>query len=62
MKQLGVHVLIRSHQPDINPYIYDRRCLTLMTSYYYTFDRNVALVDLEKPVIRSVDDLEIVEI
>lgn len=62
MKQLGLHVLIRSHQPEINPVIFDRRCLTVMTSYYYTFERHVALVDLEKPLIRSVDDLEIVEI
>jgi predicted MPP superfamily phosphohydrolase len=62
MKQLGLHVLIRSHQPNINPVIFDKRCLTVMTSYYYTFERHVAIVDLEKPLIRSVDDLEIVEI
>lgn len=62
MKQLGLHVLIRSHQPHINPVIFDKRCLTLMTSYYYTFERRVAIADLEKPVIRSVDDIEIVEI
>jgi hypothetical protein len=62
MNQLGVHVLIRSHQPNINPVIFNKRCLTLMTSYFYTFERHVAIVDLERPVIRSVDDLEIVEI
>lgn len=62
MRQLGMNVLIRSHQPNIKPVIYHKRCLTLMTSHYYTFDRRVAVVDLEKPVINSVDDLEIAEI
>ena len=62
MKHLGLHVLIRSHQPNINPVIFDKRCLTLMTSHYYTFERRVAIVDLEKPSIRSVNDLEIVDI
>jgi predicted phosphodiesterase len=62
MKKLGLQVLIRSHQPNINPVIFHKRCLTLMTSFYYTFERHVAIVDLEKPLITSVDDLEIVEI
>ena len=62
MKQLGAHVLIRSHQANIAPVIFDKRCLTLMTSYYYTMTRTIAVADLEKPVINSADDLEIVEI
>lgn len=62
MKKLGSRVLIRSHQPNIQPVVFNKRCLTLMTSYYYTFDRHVAIVDLEKRVISSVDDLEIVKI
>jgi len=62
MKQLGANVLIRSHQPHIKPVIFEKRCLTLMTSYYYTFSRNIAIVDLEKPSINSADDMEIVEI
>ena len=62
MQQLGMQVLIRSHQPNINPVIFQKRCLTLMTSYYYTLERRVAIVDLEKPLIRTVDDVEIVEI
>lgn len=62
MKQLKLRVLIRSHQPNIAPVIFNRRCLTLMTSYYYTFTRRVAIVDLEKPLISSIDDLEIIEI
>jgi hypothetical protein len=62
MKQLGAHVLIRSHQAHIDPVIFDKRCLTLMTSYYYTLTRTIAIADLERPEITSVDDLEIVEI
>jgi len=62
MKQLGAQVLIRSHQANIAPIIFDKRCLTLMTSYYYTMTRTIAIADLERPVINSADDLEIVEI
>jgi len=62
MKQLGMNVLIRSHQPRIEPVVFDKRCITLMTSYSYTFDRRIAIVDLERPAIHSVDDIEVVEI
>ena len=62
MKQLGKNMLIRSHQPRIKPIIFDKRCITLMTSYAYTFTRLIAIADLEKPFIHSADDLEIVEI
>ncbi len=62
MKQLGQRVFVRSHQPNIPPIVFDKRCLTLMTSYYYTFERHVAIADLEMPLISSVEDLEIVEI
>lgn len=62
MNKLGKNVLIRAHQPNIKPVIFDRRCLTLMTSYSYTFMRLIAVVDLEKPVINTVDDIKIVEI
>jgi hypothetical protein len=62
MSQLGTNILIRSHQPRIKPVIYNKKCLTLMTSYFYTINRMIAIADLEKPEINSVDDLEIVEI
>jgi len=61
MNQIGKNVLIRSHQ-RIEPLIFDKRCLTLMTSYAYAFTRLIAIADLEKPIINSADDLEIVEI
>lgn len=62
MKRLGKNVLIRSHQPRIKPVIFGKRCITLITSYAYTLTRLIAIVDLEKPLIHSADDLEIVEI
>jgi predicted phosphodiesterase len=61
MSRLGKNVLIRSHQPDAQPTMYDRRCLTIFTSSayrHYISERTIALVDLRK-VIRSVDDIEI---
>ena len=61
MSRLGKNVLIRSHQPDAQPTMYDRRCLTIFTSSayrHYVSERTIALVDLRK-VIRSVDDIEI---
>jgi hypothetical protein len=62
MGQVGTNILIRSHQPRINPIIYNKKCLTLMTSFFYTMKRLIAIADLEKSVINSVDDLEIIEI
>jgi predicted phosphodiesterase len=61
MSRLGKNVLIRSHQPDTPPKIYDRRCLTIFTSSayrHYISERTIALVDLRK-VVKSVDDIEI---
>lgn len=62
MGQLGKNVLIRTHQPRISSVIFDKRCLTIMTSYAYAFTRLVAIADLEKPLISTVDDLEVMEI
>jgi hypothetical protein len=62
MQQLGMNVLIRSHQPHIEPVIFNKRCVTLMTSHAYTLTRSIAIVDLEQPFIESADDLDIVEI
>lgn len=62
MNQLRKNVLVRSHQPRIKPVIFDKKCITLMTSYAYTFTRLIAIADLEKPCISSADDLELLEI
>jgi len=61
MSRLGKNVLIRSHQPDAPPTMYDRRCLTIFTSSayrHYISERTIALVDLRRTV-KSVDDIEI---
>lgn len=62
MKQLGANVCVRSHQPHMRDVIFDKRCLTLMTSYAYTINRTIAVLDLEKPLITSIDDLDVLEI
>ena len=61
MSRLGKNILIRSHQPDAPPIMYNRRCLTIFTSSayrHYISDRTIALVDLRRTV-NSVDDIEI---
>ena len=61
MARLGKNVLIRSHQPDAPPTMYNRRCLTIFTSSayrHYSSERTIAQVDLKKPV-QSVDDIAI---
>ena len=61
MSRLGKNLLIRSHQPDAPRLMYDRRCLTIFTSLsssYYTGDRTIAVVDLDREV-RNADDVRI---
>ena len=59
MNKLNKNVLIRSHQPDANPFMYDGRCLTIFTSSAYrsaVSQRTVAITDLSREV-KTVDDL-----
>lgn len=62
MKQLNKNVLLRSHQPLAKPVLFDGRCITLMTSLAYSPIRTIAIADLEKPTIATVEDLEIIDI
>lgn len=62
MNQLRCKVLIRSHQPYIETVTFKKHCLTLMTSHAYKPLRYIAIADLEKPAIKTVDELEILEI
>ena len=62
MSQFSKNVLIRAHQPFIETVIFEKRCLTLMSSLAYKPTRYIAIADLERPVIESVNDLEILEI
>jgi len=61
MGKLGKNVLIRSHQPDTRPVIYNGRCLTVFTSSAYRAlvpERTIAIANLDKE-IKTVDDLVI---
>ena len=61
MSRLGKNVLIRSHQPEAPPTMFDKRCLTIFTSSAYgncVSGRTIALVDLKRPV-KSAEDIEI---
>jgi len=58
MSRLGKNLLIRSHQPDAPRLMYDDRCLTIFTSSscsYYTGERTIAVVDLDREVRNACD-------
>jgi hypothetical protein len=61
-RQLGVLVLIRSHQPFAPTYLFDDRCLTLFTSIAYGgTTRHVAVLRPGRK-IETARDLDLVEI
>jgi predicted phosphodiesterase len=62
MSAFNRNVLIRSHQPDAKPIVYDGRCLTIFTSHAYLSVRTVAVVDLAKKEIKDTNDLTIEEV
>lgn len=63
MKNFKKEVLIRSHQPYRAEVIFNRKCLTIFTSYAYTRRRTIAIADFTKNrEITSADDLMIEEI
>jgi protein phosphatase len=59
MGRFNKTVLIRAHQPNVSANMFGRRCLTLFTSFAYLPFRSIALVDLAKPRIASLDDIEV---
>ncbi|MBS3788690.1 serine/threonine protein phosphatase [Candidatus Bipolaricaulota bacterium] len=59
MNNLGKNVLIRSHQPNVPTYLFEKRCITIFTSAAYGTSRRIALV--EDPV-KSGKDLTIEEL
>lgn len=61
MKNLGMKLLIRSHQPTAPLIGYDNKCITIFTSKYYPLPRRIAVVDLKKEVINA-KDVKIIEI
>ncbi len=59
MNQYGKTVLIRSHQPNVLQTIFDKRCLTIMSTRAIDSPRRIAVVNLEKSNIASVSELEV---
>jgi protein phosphatase len=59
MSQFGKTVLIRAHQPNVSANMFGKRCLTLFTSFAYLPFRSIASLDLSKPKISSLDDVEV---
>lgn len=53
MGNLGKNILIRSHQPNIPTYIFEKRCITIFTSSAYGTSRRVAVA--EGPVKSGCD-------
>lgn len=60
-RQLGVRVLVRSHQPNVPTYLFGDRCLTLFTSNAYGGERRVALLPAGRG-IESARDLDLVRL
>jgi predicted MPP superfamily phosphohydrolase len=58
MDRFQKKVLVRSHQPHAPLFMFEKRCLTIFTSDYYTMNRTIAIADLEKE-IKSAEDLAI---
>jgi serine/threonine-protein phosphatase 2A catalytic subunit len=56
MERYGKKVLIRSHQPHAPPIMYNKRCITIFTSFAYVPNRTVAVADLDRE-IRNADDI-----
>jgi predicted phosphodiesterase len=59
MSRFGKTVLIRAHQPNVSANMFKKRCLTLFTSFAYLPFRSIASVDLSKPKIPSLDDVDV---
>ncbi len=62
MRQLKCTVLVRAHQVHIKSVIFASRCLTIITSKAYKPTRTIAIVDLERPVIKTVDEITLIKI
>ena len=59
MNNLKRSVLVRAHQPHIEPKVFDDRCLTIFTSSAYHPIRTIAIVALEGEDLKTTNDLNI---
>lgn len=60
--QLGIKVLIRSHQPSAPLYLFEDRCLTLFTSIAYGDGTRQVVRLLPDQQIETARDLELIEL
>jgi len=60
--QLGIDVLIRSHQPAAPLYLFDDRCLTLFTSIAYGNGTRQVVRLLPDQQIETARDLELIDL
>jgi len=58
MDRYQKRILIRSHQPNAPPLMFDKRCITIFTSYAYLPMRSILIADLERE-IRTAEDVVI---
>jgi predicted phosphodiesterase len=58
MDRYRKQILIRSHQPNAPPLMFNKRCITIFTSYAYLPIRTILIVDLGKE-IRTAEDVTI---
>ena len=56
MERYQKRVLIRSHQPQAPMLMFNKRCITIFTSYAYMPLRTIVIADLEKE-IRTAEDM-----
>ncbi len=61
MDNINKRILIRSHQPDAEKILFDKRCLTIFTSSAYGTERTIAMVDFGKKM-DTIEDLVIQKI
>jgi len=59
MARFGKTILVRAHQPNVSANMFGKRCLTLFTSLAYLPFRSIAVLDLSKPRISSLDDVDV---
>ena len=61
MEKFNKKVLVRSHDPNALLFMFNDRCLTILTSSVYPRERIIAIADLTKE-IKTAKDLEIVKL
>lgn len=62
MKRFRKKILIRSHQPTADLFMFKNKCLTIFSSLYYKKERVIAVFDLAKKIKDANKNLNIIKI